>query len=74
MFCHYFTPYVLKILRNYHWLTKGTEASGLKGVPKEQLADGDDGNEIAVDSSILQHSLDILCTLLKNTNPNSQEQ
>lgn len=43
-------------------------------MPKElAAADGDEKIEIAVDSAILQHSLDILCILLRTTDPSSEE-
>lgn len=71
IFCKSFTHYVLIILVNYHKLTSAS--NGLQKVPKELAADGDEKNEIAVDSAILQHSLDILCILLRTTDPVSEE-
>ena len=66
LLCTTILPYVIEIVRNYDMLTsQGTT----KGLVEENVPGADD----ILDSSVLQHSLDLLCIMLKKSTPGSKE-
>lgn len=77
IFCNNYTPFALKIVKNYFYMTNTKGATDLTAEDnakrqKDAFRALDDADTM-LDSSILQHSLDILSRLLKKTDPESQE-
>jgi len=77
IFCNNFTPFALKIVKNYFYMTntnKTTDVSSDEHAKKQKDAfRALENADNMLDSSILQHSLDILCRLLKKTDSDSPE-
>lgn len=77
IFCNNYTPFALEIVKNYFHMTNTKESTDVSSEEhakkqKEQFRALENADNI-LDASILQHSLDILCRLLKKTDKDSQE-
>lgn len=77
IFCKNYTPFALKIVKNYFYMTntkRNTEMGGedVAKTKKNEFRALENADKL-LDSSILQHSLDILCRLLKKTDPETEE-
>jgi hypothetical protein len=77
IFCNNYTPFALKIVKNYFHMTntkRNTDVSSNDHAKKQKDAfRALENADTILDSSILQHSLDILSRLLKKTDPESDE-
>jgi hypothetical protein len=77
IFCNNYTPFALKIVKNYFHMTNTkskTDVSSNDHAKKQKDAfRALENADTILDSSILQHSLDILSRLLKKTDPESDE-
>lgn len=77
IFCNNYTPFALEIVKNYFHITntKDTAILGneIRIQNKKEELKALENADTHLDSSILQHSLDILWRLLKKTDPESQE-
>lgn len=77
IFCNNYTPFALEIVKNYFHITNTKSHSelieGKDDADQKAALKALDNADNLLDSSILQHSLDILCRLLKKTDPESQE-
>jgi hypothetical protein len=77
IFCNNYTPFALKIVKNYFHMTNTktkTDVSSNDHAKKQKDAfRALENADTILDSSILQHSLDILSRLLKKTDPESAE-
>jgi hypothetical protein len=77
IFCNNYTPFALKIVKNYFHMTntgKSTDVTSDEHHKKQKDAfRALENADKMLDSSILQHSLDILSRLLKKTDADSEE-
>jgi hypothetical protein len=76
IFCNNYTPFALEIVRNYFQMTNSKNEAEKAEEYTQQQKDAFralEGTDSLIDSSVLQHSLDILCRLLKKTDSESPE-
>ena len=75
IFSNNYTPFALEIVKNYFMMTNSKMSKEDEEYSKNQkdAFRALDVEDNLIDSSILQHSLDILWRLLKKTDPESQE-